>query len=72
MLFREARAVLLNKTDLMPYTNFNIRGFVDDLEKINPHIPLFQISCTRGEGLEEWYRWIGGFIAREGFPEDIS
>jgi hydrogenase nickel incorporation protein HypB len=72
MLFREARAVLLNKTDLLPYTNFNIHGFVDDLERINPHIPLFQISCTRGDGLEEWYRWIAGSISMEGFPGDIS
>jgi hydrogenase nickel incorporation protein HypB len=72
MLFREARAVLLNKTDLLPYTNFNISDFVDDLERINPQIPLFQISCTRGDGLDEWYRWIGGFIPREAFPEDIS
>jgi hydrogenase nickel incorporation protein HypB len=68
MLFREARAVVLNKTDLLPYTNFNIRGFVEDLERINPQVPLFQLSCTRGDGLDEWYRWIGSFIAREGFP----
>lgn len=62
MLFSEARAVLLNKTDLIPYTNFNIRNFVTDLERINPHIPLFQISCTRGDGLDEWFRWISASI----------
>ena len=67
MLFREAKAVLLNKTDLIPYTNFNIRNFVNDLEKINPHIPLFQISCTRGDGLEEWLWWIKASISREVF-----
>ncbi|MCK7535796.1 MAG: hydrogenase nickel incorporation protein HypB [Marinilabiliales bacterium] len=27
MLFSEARAVILNKTDLIPYTNFNIDSF---------------------------------------------
>ena len=58
MLFREAKAVLLNKTDLIPYTNFNFRNFKKDLDKINPLIPLFEVSCTKGEGMEDWFRWI--------------
>jgi len=58
MLFREAAAVLLNKIDLIPYTNFNYESFRSDLGKINSMIPLFQISCTRGDGMEEWYEWI--------------
>jgi hydrogenase nickel incorporation protein HypB len=58
MLFREAKAVLLNKVDLIPYTNFNNDNFKSDLKKINAHIPLFEISCTRGDGLEGWYDWI--------------
>jgi hydrogenase nickel incorporation protein HypB len=58
MLFREAAAVLLNKIDLIPYTNFNYESFRSDLGKINSMIPLFQISCTMGDGMEEWYEWI--------------
>lgn len=58
MLFREAKAVLLNKVDLTPYTNFNNDNFKSDLKKINAQIPLFEISCTRGDGLEGWYDWI--------------
>ena len=58
MLFREAVAVLLNKIDLIPYTNFNFDSFSSDLKKINSQIPLFEVSCTRGDGLREWYDWI--------------
>jgi hydrogenase nickel incorporation protein HypB len=58
MLFREAKAVLLNKIDLIPYTNFNYEKFMSDLKTINGQIPVFEISCTRGDGLEEWYKWI--------------
>jgi hydrogenase nickel incorporation protein HypB len=58
MLFREAEAVLLNKIDLIPYTNFNYESFVSDLKKINGQIPVFEISCTKGDGLKEWYDWI--------------
>lgn len=58
MLFREARAVLLNKIDLMPYTNFNYDNFRSDLLKINAGIPLFETSFTRGDGMDAWYTWI--------------
>lgn len=58
LVFREAGAVLLNKTDLMPYTNFSYESFRSDLKNINAGVPLFKISCTAGDGLEEWYRWI--------------
>jgi len=58
MLFREAKAVLLNKIDLIPYTNFNFNSFKADLDKINPNIPLFELSCTKGDGLKEWFQWI--------------
>jgi hydrogenase nickel incorporation protein HypB len=58
MLFREAKAVLLNKIDLIPYTNFNFNNFKTDLDRINPRIPLFEVSCTKGDGLKEWFEWI--------------
>ena len=58
MLFREAKAVLLNKIDLIPYTNFNSDSFRSDLKMINAKIPLLEISCTRGDGLQQWYLWI--------------
>jgi hydrogenase nickel incorporation protein HypB len=62
MLFREARAVLLNKTDLIPYTNFDSGNFKSDLKKINAQVPLFEISCTKGVGLKGWYEWISDQI----------
>jgi hydrogenase nickel incorporation protein HypB len=40
MLFREAKAVLLNKIDLIPYTNFNLDNFRTDLRHINAGVPI--------------------------------
>ena len=62
MLFREAKAVLLNKIDLIPYTNFNFISFREDLYKVNPMMPLFNISCTKGDGLKGWFEWISNQI----------
>jgi hydrogenase nickel incorporation protein HypB len=62
MLFREAKAVLLNKIDLIPHTNFKPDNFRSDLKMINAQVPLFEISCTRGDGLDKWIDWISGEI----------
>ena len=58
MLFRDARAVILNKIDLLEHTNFNYDAFVKDLRGVNPTVPLFETSCTRGEGLDGWFQWL--------------
>ena len=57
-LFSEAGAVVLNKTDLLPYTNFNVEAFIKDLSAINPRVPLFRISATKGDGLPDWFEWL--------------
>jgi hydrogenase nickel incorporation protein HypB len=62
MLFREAKAIILNKTDLIPYTNFNLQNFIKDLKNINGSVPLLEVSCTKGDGLDDWYKWIEGQI----------
>ncbi|MFZ0472363.1 MAG: hydrogenase accessory protein HypB, partial [Bacteroidales bacterium] len=53
-----AGAVILNKTDLLPYTNFNAEAFDTDLSAINPRVTLFKISATRGDGLQGWFDWM--------------
>ena len=58
MLFSEARAVILNKTDLIPYTNFNMDSFMADITAINPRITIIKTSAIRGEGLEKWSVWL--------------
>jgi len=66
MLFRDARAVILNKIDLIEYTNFNYKSFRDDLTKINATVPLIEVSLTRGDGLDKWFEWITEQIVSPG------
>ncbi len=58
MLFKEARAVVLNKIDLMQYTNFDHSSFLSGLREVNSPVPLFEVSCRTGEGLEEFMEWV--------------
>jgi len=58
LVFREARVVLLNKIDLLPFTDFSVEQFREDMAKINPHATLFMVSGRTGEGFEEWIEWL--------------
>ncbi len=58
LLFQEAEIVILNKIDLIPYTNFRRDLFLNDLRNINPELKVIETSCTAGKGLDIWFRWI--------------
>ncbi|MCF8301741.1 MAG: hydrogenase nickel incorporation protein HypB [Bacteroidales bacterium] len=60
MLFRKAKATILNKTDLLPYINFDLPGFEKDLKDINPHMPIIQTSATQASGIDQWNLWLMG------------
>ena len=65
LLFHEISALVLNKIDLLPYTNFNFDQFVADFRKLNATAPLFQVSCTAGQGIAQWTHWLEHVVAGE-------
>jgi hydrogenase nickel incorporation protein HypB len=58
LMFRESSLILINKMDLLQYTNFNLEEARANVRKINPAIDIIEISCTRGTGLDEWINWL--------------
>ena len=56
--------VLLNKIDLLPYVAFDVQRFLHGVEVLNPALQSFLISCTTGEGLDEWFGWLRREAAR--------
>lgn len=58
VMFRKAKVLLINKIDLLPYTNFNMAKIKEDALNINPNLKIFEISCQTGEGLEAWFVWL--------------
>lgn len=57
-MFRAARVVLLNKTDLLPHLDFDIEQAVANITVVNPGAIVFRVSARSGEGLDGWYGWI--------------
>lgn len=58
LMFHEASVLLINKIDLLPYLNCDIRKIRESVLKINRHIKIFEISCQSKEGLDNWFQWI--------------
>jgi hydrogenase nickel incorporation protein HypB len=56
--FRNADIVLINKTDLLPYCDFDMEAFKKDALMVNPQLQIFEISIKTGDGLHEWFEWI--------------
>ncbi len=58
LMFRESALMLINKIDLLQYTNFNLAEAKSNARKINPDIDIIEISCTKDTGLDEWIAWL--------------
>jgi len=61
-MFRQADLVLLNKTDLLPYVDFDLKQYMADLRRASPDALLLQLSATTGDGVQGWYDWLQGRI----------
>ncbi len=54
LLFSQAKAVLLTKTDLLPYVPFEMELYQGDLERLNPGVPLLMMEAPSGKGMDAW------------------
>jgi hydrogenase nickel incorporation protein HypB len=57
-MFHAADLLLLNKTDLLPYVQFDVDKCIDYARRVNPGVKVLQVSATTGEGMQDWYRWL--------------
>lgn len=58
LVFRQSQAVVLNKIDLLPYTDFSLENAAADIRGLNPQACLIQASCKTGTGLSLWTQWL--------------
>jgi hydrogenase nickel incorporation protein HypB len=53
-MFMNSKVLVINKIDLLPYVNCNVNLLRENALKINPHLIVFETSCTTGEGIDKW------------------
>lgn len=58
LIFQMADIVLLNKIDLLPYLDCNAALAVENLKKVNPGIPVLEMSAKTEQGFDPWLEWL--------------
>lgn len=57
-MFDQAKLLIINKIDLLPYVSFNVNQCIEYAKRINPKIEVLQTSATTGLGVSNWCDWL--------------
>ena len=63
-MFAAADLVIVNKTDLLPYVDFDLAACRAYVKAVNPGAEVLALSATTGDNVESWYDW----LARRSVP----
>lgn len=63
LMFTVCDALIVNKIDYLPDPGFDMAALRERVLKLNPDIRIFEVSCRRSEGLDDWAHWLGEQIA---------
>jgi hydrogenase nickel incorporation protein HypB len=62
-MVRASKVLVVNKIDLIPYTDSDPYRIKQNALRINPDLTVFSVSCRTREGLEQWIEWLKSQLA---------
>ena len=57
-IYRGLDVLIINKTDLIDFVEFDMDYFRKGVEILNPGLVTFPLSCRTGEGINNWIEWL--------------
>ena len=57
-MFATSQLMIINKTDLLPYVDFDVEQCIEYARRVSPGIEILQLSATQGDGLDAWLNWL--------------
>jgi hydrogenase nickel incorporation protein HypB len=57
-MFHASDLMILNKTDLLPYVDFDVERCIEFARRVNPKLEVLQVSARTGEGMDAWLAWL--------------
>ncbi len=57
-MFRAASLCLINKVDLVPFLDFDVKALRESATAVNPSLAFVELSARTGEGFSAWLKWI--------------
>lgn len=61
-MFEGADVIVLSKTDLLPYIDFDRESFYQGIRALNPKAPVFEVSCKTDDGVDAFIEWLGSKV----------
>ena len=58
LIFKESALTILNKIDLVPYTDFDVAAAQEDIGTIHTGAMVLPLSARTGEGMAAWLDWL--------------
>ena len=58
LMFQVCDVVLVNKMDVLPYFNFDLKKCTEYVKMRNPKAQVIPICAATGEGMGAWYDWL--------------
>lgn len=58
LIFTVCDVLLINKTDVLPYFDFDLEKVREYAHMRNPRLQIFPISAKTGEGVSAWTDWL--------------
>lgn len=57
-MFHAADLMIINKTDLLPYVDFDVTKCEEFARRVNPNIQILQLSTTKKDNFSMWTDWL--------------
>ena len=64
-MFASADVVVVTKTDIMPYFDFDLSKFRRAIEGLKPGVRIFPLSARTGEGFTDWADFLKSQLRRQ-------
>jgi hydrogenase nickel incorporation protein HypB len=58
LMFRVSQLLLVNKMDLLEHLDFDLARFRANVTRVNPTLPMIELSARTGQGIEVWVDWL--------------
>ena len=58
-MFQSSDLCLINKSDLLPYVDFDAEKTISYARSLNPKLEFILVSAKTGEGMDQWFEWLG-------------
>ena len=64
LIFQVCDVLLISKTDVMPYFDFDLEKVIEYAHMRNPKLEIFPVSAKTGEGIDKWCDWLRREVAQ--------